>query len=179
MADPQHEEALDGLDRLTVSAYRVGLTLGAIGLAWAAAALSGSGDPGPAWRLLLVATALGVAHVHLYDKAIRQVIVWAGWVGAVGLYLSVGYPLASLASLGFLFVALSAFALKEQFCFRVPFLRIVPWLLAGSLLPLATGWPRLAAAVLTPAAVCYAILAIAKWRMPLHFDNGDRSRYQV
>ena len=89
----------------------------------------------------------------------------------------------SHAGLGFLFVALSALALKERFCFRIPGLRLVPLLLALSLIPLlldqgATsgqnegGAGIVAAALLAPAAVVYGLLAIAKVRMPLHFDIG-------
>jgi len=33
--------------------------------------------------------------------------------------------------------------------------------------------------LLAPAAVLYVVLAFAKLRMPLHFDVGDKSRYQV
>ena len=36
-----------------------------------------------------------------------------------------------------------------------------------------------AAALTAGAGVLLGVLAVAKWRMPLHFDIGDRSRYQI
>lgn len=184
MADPQHEPELDSFDRLTVVLYRFG-----IGMAAVAVALIGVGGllSWPTWlghMAMLAATALLVADLHLYDKRIRWVIGAAGWVGACLLFagsLADGEVArwVSHAGLGFLFVTLSALALKERFCFRIWGLRAVPALLAASLIPQLGGWPVATASLLVPASLVVAALAVAKVRMPLHFDVGNKSAYQV
>jgi uncharacterized integral membrane protein len=179
MADPHHVALLDGYDRGSVRAYRAGLGGAAVGLGALTAASAGHAPLEVARWLVVVGAALSLANVHLYDKRIRAVIVGAGWTGAVLLLAPVPWPLVHLAGLGFVFVALSGFALKEQFCFRIPFLRAVPLLLATSLVPLAIGPMPLATALLGAATAALGLLAVAKLRMPLHFDIGDKSRYQV
>ena len=67
----------------------------------------------------------------------------------------------------------------EQFCFRIPGLRLVPLFLATSLIPLLAGKVAFAGALLLLSGVIYSALAFAKWRMPLHFDVGDKSKYQI
>ena len=133
---------------------------------------------------MLGSTALAVADLHLYDKRVRWVVGASGWAGAalsfVGLGLGgVAGTWIAHAGLGFLFVALSALALKERFCFRIPGLRAVPLLLAVSLVPLLAGRPAPAAVVLFAAGAVFALLAVAKARMPLHFDVGNKDAYQV
>jgi uncharacterized integral membrane protein len=177
MANPEHVPDLDGFDRATVSMYRLGVVAAPValgGLAWLA--LRGH-DTFPGHVAVLGATALAVANLHLYDKRIRWVIGASAWVGAA--LVATGGHWPGHAGLGFLFVALSAIALKERFCFRIPGLRLVPLLLAASLIPLLLGQGAVAALLLAPATLLYAALAIAKLRMPLHFDVGDKSRYQV
>lgn len=184
MADPHHVEPLDGFDRLTVRAYRVGIGLAALAVGGlAAAALAGTGDALPRWGVVL-ATAVIVPNLHLYDRAIRWFIAVSGWtgvvVGAAGVALGGGGgPWLVDAALGFSFVVFSAVALKEQWCFRLPLMPLVPALLATSLVPLRAGSPGAAAPLWLGAAALLVLLAVAKARMPLHFDIGDRSRYQV
>lgn len=185
MANPEHVPELDGFDRLTVMIYRSGIAVGAVGLALLA------GQPWapelPAWiprAVVLAATALVVANMHLYDKRIRWVIGVAAWTGATLAFLgaatqgTVAHWLAH-AGLGFLFVSLSAIAIKEQFCFRIPLLRAVPVLLAISLIPQLMQATWATTAFLAPAALIYAAMAAAKSRMPLHFDVGNKAAYQV
>ena len=118
--------------------------------------------------------------MHLYAKQIRWFIGVSGWFGAILLVASRGETLLlHTAGLGFLFVALSGYALKEQFCFRIPGLRLVPLFLAGSLLPLLFGKPLFAGIPLLLSGLIYSALVVAKWRMPLHFDVGDKSKYQI
>jgi uncharacterized integral membrane protein len=179
MADPQHIAELDRFDRGSVRVYRAGLIVSAAGLLLFAAAEIGWLDPVLARWVVCVGAALSIANLHLYVKRIRAVIVVAGWTGLILLLAPVPFPLVGLAGLGCIFVSLSGFALKEQFCFRIPFLRAVPLLLATALLPLALGPAPVAAVLLAAAGVLYAILAVAKLRMPLHFDIGDKSKYQV
>jgi len=184
MADPQHIPELDGFDRMTVGLYRLGLVVSVLGVGGLAGALVRSAPAGP-WQLLtFVGVALTVPNLHLYAKHVRWVIHVAAWTGAV---LTALVPMlhseaahwVGHAGLGFLFVVLSALALKERFCFRLPGLRLVPLFLAGSLVPMVLRIPHVAGWMLVPAAVLLLILAIAKLRMPLHFDVGDKSRYQV
>ncbi|MCF3099511.1 hypothetical protein EHZ86_20160, partial [Aeromonas australiensis] len=83
--------------------------------------------------------------------------------------LVLGAALATLAGLAF----------KEQFCFAIPGIKLVPVLLP--LLWLLEWW-RVELAAALVALVCGALLtllALAKWRMPLHFDIGDKGRYQI
>ncbi len=88
--------------------------------------------------------------------------------GAPGV-LVLGAALATLAGLAF----------KEQFCFAIPGIRAVPLLLPLLwLLELAgIGWAAALVALVCGALLC--LLALAKWRMPLHFDIGDKGRYQI
>lgn len=184
MADPQHVEALDAFDRLTVAAYRFGLVLAALGVGgFAAAQLRGTEDAGWRWALY-AAVGLVVAHLHLYHRGIRWFIGAAGWIGAVLALAApvVGGVLAPWladAGLGFAFVVLSAAALKERYCFRVPIVVLVPPLLAGSLVPLRMAAGGAAGALLAGAAAVLALLALAKLAMPLRYDIGDKRRYQV
>lgn len=182
MADPHHQEELDAFDRTTVTLYRAGIGVASVGLLVHAGALAtGASIPGR-WLVLLGVAAIA-ADLHLYDKRIRWVFGAAAWVGVV---LSAfpgldGWPgaLVSDAGLGFLYVTLSGVALKEQFCFRLPLMQAVPVLLATSLVPLVLGAALPASALSAGAGVLLGVLAVAKWRMPLHFDIGDRSRYQI
>jgi uncharacterized integral membrane protein len=109
------------------------------------------------------------------------VIVASGWAAAVLLFsgLLTGNGWVGDAGLGFAFVVQSGVALKERFCFRLPFMNAVPWLLALALVPLRLGLDRPAAVLLGGGAALVGLLAVAKARMPLHFDIGDRRRYQV
>lgn len=186
MADPQHVPDLDAHDILTVRLYRSGLAIAALGLTalTVGLAIDSPALVGPSELLTLAGTALAVANMHLYAKQIRWVIGAAAWVGAVLWALGPALP-APLpwwvhhAALGFLFVALSAFALKEQFCFKLGLLRATPLFLATSLIPMVAGSSRVAAVLLAPAALLFLSMAWAKTRMPLHFDVGDKSKYQI
>jgi uncharacterized integral membrane protein len=181
VADPHHVEALDSFDVATVSLYRTGIAVSALGVGLVAAAHWTGRPDGLARLVLLGGVALVDAHLHLYDKRIRWVIVASGWAAAVLLFsgLLTGNGWVGDAGLGFAFVVQSGVALKERFCFRLPFMNAVPWLLASALVPLRLGLDRPAAALLAGGATLVGLLAIAKARMPLHFDIGDRRRYQV
>jgi uncharacterized integral membrane protein len=190
MADPDHTPTLDGFDELTVRLYRSGLTIAAFSLVLIGLLQLGRGlglsEPPPIWEtrtwlLCLIGTAGAICNMHLYDKRIRWFVGVCGWIGAVFLVSSGGPESKWLfhAGLGFIFVSLSAYALKEQFCFRIPGLRLVPLLLATSLLPMLGGQPVFSGLLLLISGLIYSALVIAKWRMPLHFDVGDKSHYQI
>jgi uncharacterized integral membrane protein len=179
LAHPEHVEALDGLDRLTVRLYRAGfavLSTGLLALAGAHALWPEGTAVAQAW--VLAGAVLSAADVHLYDKRIRwfvQALVWFG----LWMRLAFTAEWLQVGGLGFVFAGVSGLALKEQFCFRIPGLRAVPLLLAASLLPMWKG-PEVAVAVpLGLAGVILAALTVAKARQPLHFDIGDKSYYQI
>lgn len=184
MADPQHVPELDGFDRLTVTLYRSGIALCAGALGLLALGAHRGWSPAVGHGAVLAAAALAVLNLHLYDKRVRWVIHGSTWLGALLSFAGAVTEGAvahwvSHAGLGFLFVTLSALALKERFCFRIWGLRAVPALLALSLVPQLADRPWLTVGLLAPAALVYAALAVAKVRMPLHFDVGNKSAYQV
>lgn len=187
MADPHHVAELDGLDLLTVRLYRTGVAIAALALIGLGAlelvGVGGGARQAATWALG-VGTAVAVADLHLYDKRIRWfegVLGWTGlglsWLGA----LVPGAPGAVIAAagLGFVFAAMSGIALKEQFCFRIPFLRVVPLILAPSLIPVLLQNDLVAGAMHLLGGALFALLAGAKWTQPLHFDIGDKRHYQI
>ena len=187
MANPEHIEPLDSLDRLTVRLYRGGLAAASIGLLLTSIALvAGPTEAWVHWAEVLTVAGIGsaIACMHLYDKYIRWIIGAAGWLGAILMMagaLDAGTPgnLLHHAGLGFFYVSLSAFALKEQFCFKIPLLRAVPAFLALSLIPLVAGMEIAAAPLLAIAGLVTARLTMAKVRMPLHFDIGSKDAYKI
>ena len=194
MADPQHTPKLDAHDALTVRLYRVGLTLGASTTLLLSGWMLGvnqffaiqSDLAVRALELILgLGSAFALVNLHLYDKRVRWIIVGSG---VAGLWLMASSSLFSMpwiehlifhAGLGFVFVVYSALALKEQFCFRIPGLKLVPLFLATSLIPAVLQQPVIFGALLLPAGLCMGLLSLAKWRMPLGHDIGDKSNYQV
>lgn len=182
MADPQHLPELDPHDRLTVRLYRSGLVVAAVGCLATGVSLFAGLDA--AWvdaiRLsLLFGTVLAVANLHLYDKRIRWVIVMSASLGAACWAASALHPLVGTLGLGLVLVAVSALALKEQFCFRVPGMRLVPLFLATATVGHALQLELVQAVLLTLSGLLLTILAVAKLRMPLHFDIGNKSNYQI
>jgi uncharacterized integral membrane protein len=184
MADPHHVEELDALDRWTVGLYRAGLFVAAGGvLALAALHWQGAPDGWGRW-LVLFGVALIVADLHLYDRKIRWTISAAGWLSAV---LMVGAAVAGAsagpwlgdAGLGFAFVVFSAVALKERKCFKLPLVVAIPPILGAALLPLRLGFDPPAAIAFVVAGGALLVLAVAKVRMPLHYDIGNKRNYQV
>ncbi len=68
---------------------------------------------------------------------------------------------------------------KEYFCFRVPGLRAQPILLAALWLALALNVPFAAQGLAALSALLFLVTAFAKWRMPLHYDIGDKTKYEI
>lgn len=178
MANPEIESELDGIDSLSVCLYRLGLSLAALLLVCRGASLLiGQDFLPPAIWLAAMAVASGVCGLclHIYDKRIRFILQATAWGG---LMLSAcGAP--DVLVLGAVLATLSGLAFKEQFCFAIPGIKAVPLLL-----PLLWGleWTRFAwatALVALVSGLLLGLLSLAKWRMPLHFDIGDRGRYQL
>ncbi|MCO4748054.1 MAG: hypothetical protein KC912_24890 [Proteobacteria bacterium] len=183
MADPDHTPVLDRFDRFTVVLYRLGLVGQAVTLIFAGMYVK-TAESELIWAIYAAFVALAALNMHLYMKTFRWVIHFAAWLALVLQVLapSLLHPAPFWVwhvGLGFLFVASSAWALKERYCFRVPGMRLVPLLLAGSLIPIMTGGREPFGPTISIAGGLFTILAIAKLRMPLHFDVGDKSKYQV
>ncbi len=185
MANPEHIPEMDTLDNTSVRLYRIGLTVSALSLLASAGALLAAPDFAPlCWVGVTAGAGLSVANMHLYAKIIRWIIGAAAWTGVVLMLLAAQHEAAvahwvGYAGLGFIFVSLSAFALKEQFCFKIPLLRAVPVFLASSLLPMVLDRGVLAAPLLALAGGVMLVLAYEKAKMPLHFDVGNKSAYQI
>lgn len=180
MAHPQHIEILDGFDRGSIRAYRTGLVLSAVGLGLTAMQLSVHHDPRRPIALLTFAVILSVGNMHLYDKRVRFLIAWLGW-GALLAHAGadVAPKVLGTLGLGLSLAALSALVLKEWFCFRIPLVRWTPLVLCVGVLANYGGYDVPAAILFGLAALGVAAVAMAKLRMPLTHDMGDRRHYQI
>jgi uncharacterized integral membrane protein len=188
---------LDRLDETMVRMYRGGLII-------AAAAVLASGlshllfggviphaiEAGGAWVqlvwvVLVYGVGMAVLNVHLYSKRARWGVQGAAWLGV--LLMLAAFVMASPAGswwvlhigLAFVFAALSGLVVMEQASLRVPGLQAVPVCLGAALVPLVGEWWIAAGLLLTVAGVLLGVVAIAKYRVPLHLDVGDKTRYQV
>lgn len=178
MANPEIESELDGIDRITVILYRLGLSLAALLLLCRGVSLL-IGQDFLSHRLWLTALVVGSGLcgfcLHIYDKRVRFLLQGLAWGGLM--LAATGAPDALV--LGAALATLCGLAFKEQFCFAIPGIRLVPvllplyWLLAL----LQATWASALVALVSGGLLC--LLSLAKWRMPLHFDIGDRSRYQL
>ena len=178
MADPQFKEQLDHWDITTVILYRSGLSLAAVSLLPPAIL--------PAYVslahwLMLLAVALCCFAVHIYDKNIRLIIQGCGWLSLLLMLAAQNWPMPwfELLSIGAAYLVFGALCFKESFCFRIPFLRAMPAVFALTWVILATGWTSAHRLLLVVIVLAMAIMAVAKWRMPLHFDIGDKRNYQL
>ncbi len=187
MANPEHTPEMEPLDRLTVSLYRSGLSLFAlVTLLEAAELLSGAAILG-AWHLPLTAAAAATAsaNIHLYDPRFRWFFPLMSWLGCILLGFSLPIQSAEIKeavavfSLAFFYAGASMFAVKEYFCFRIPGLPLMPLLLGAAVLLHWGGMNAAEGGFLAAAGLLYAWMAAAKWRMPLHFDIGDKSAYKM
>lgn len=186
MANTEHQEKLDKLDQLSVCLYRAGVTL--FSLALLVYSLVASNKLGlislpesVQWASIFamcISSALSAANLHVYNKHVRVIIVWSTWLGLLIMLYGVQSGFYWLA-LGFLFVTFSGVALKESFCFNVYGLKLVPIFLAlNTLFLMLEYWQG----VMVCSAIAGAIilyLSVQKWRMPLHFDIGNKANYQV
>ncbi|MCG9660981.1 DUF2301 domain-containing membrane protein [Vibrio mediterranei] len=183
MANPEFKEDLDALDKLSVCLYRLGISLFSIGCLLAAAlsyegiTLASVTSPFDQWIfwMLLTSTVLAAANIHVYDKTVRTVIMWSGWLAL----LFVVTDLPTWVSLGFCFVVFSGIALKESFCFRVPGLKLIPVLLVIAVLCTALNKLPVLVALYIAVGGIMGFLSFKKWQMPLHFDIGIKANYQI
>ncbi|ANO33062.1 hypothetical protein A6E01_07510 [Vibrio breoganii] len=184
MANPEHKEHLDGLDKISVVSYRSGITLFALSLlALFSAELLCVLEMETApllreWSIkcIAVSAALSAANIHVYDKKVRALIAWSSWLG---LALFIVLPTKEWLYIGFMFITFSGIALKESYCFKVKGLNLVPLLLISSVLVLWMKEPTILAPLAGLSGFIYAVLAIEKWKMPLHFDIGKKASYEI
>jgi len=186
MATPEHTPEMNPLDNMTVALYRTGLTIASLSaLIYSIERILGVEISGAFYLpVFALGIALASANVHLYDPRFRWFIPFMSWIGFMILAFAyalkdsgpAGDILANL-SLGFFYVGASMFAVKESFCFRIIGLPLVPLFLCGSALSRLFESSSAEPYFLLPAALLLTWLVIAKWRMPLHFDVGDKSLY--
>lgn len=182
MADPNIKEILDPIDKVMVITYRLGMVL--TGFALFALALQQYYYPllfKPVLIIVALSAVLQASSLHIYSKKIRYFLVNATWIGCW--LLSVSFISTGLwpAYFGFgaFMVTFSGLAYKESFCFSLDGLKATPILLVISwcLVVLSiNGWTTI---ILASSSLLYLYMAWQKINMPLHFDLGDRSKYEV
>ncbi|CAM3945838.1 DUF2301 domain-containing membrane protein [Vibrio neonatus] len=184
MANPEHTETLDGLDKVSVVIYRIGISLVSVSLlmlAFAEILCVIESDMAGFMRhlsihIVAISAAMCAATIHIYDKKIRTLIVWSGWLGLVTF---IALPTHDWLFVGFFFITYSGVALKESYCFKIKGLTLVPMLLILSVLVIWMKDAALLAILSGISGAIFAFLAFKKWRMPLHFDIGKKSNYQI
>ncbi len=169
MADPHIKSPMDRLDHLTVILYRLGFTLAfpvIILLPWKLNF--------PMEGLVFLCAAMCASSLHVYMKSFRLLLQFATWVGL--LCAAFGFPMIGI---GGAFITLGGLCFKEYFCFKVPGLPFQPLILAALWFCMAFD-VDIAAKILAAISGClFLITSIYKWRMPRHFDIGDKTKYDI
>ncbi|GAM75293.1 arabinose efflux permease [Vibrio ishigakensis] len=174
MADVEHKEKLDTLDRLSVIGYRFGISLLAFSYLYLAY-ITIAQVAASVVSLLAISAASIAANLHIYDKNIRAVIVWSSWFGLLVIAV-IGQPLISQL----LFcITFSGIALKESFCFKVPGLKLIPFFIGLTLVGQYFYLDMLTAISALVVGLIIGFMSIKKWQMPLHFDIGNKANYQI
>ena len=167
MADPHIKSPMDGWDYLTVIIYRSGFILAAVFTALLPY------YPIIAQKGILIAAACCASSLHIYLKNIRLLLQMATWFAL--LCQITGLPELAL---GAAFFTLGGLAFKEYFCFKIFCLNLQPLLLALLWIASVFSFSGLSKIISAVCAILFLLLAVQKWRMPLHFDIGDKSKYQ-
>lgn len=182
MADPNIKEILDGVDKMTIITYRLGMVI--TGLAIFIMALQQLFYP--LWfKHVLILVALGsllqASSLHIYSKLVRWFLVNATWVGCwlVSVSFATAGPWLAYLSFGALVITLSGLAYKESFCFSLNLLKATPALLVISWFLTVLSINLWASVTLIVSALLYLYMAWQKINMPLHFDLGDRRKYEI
>lgn len=168
MADPHIKSPMDIWDTVTVIIYRSGFILATIFTALlpyqSQIALPG----------VLVAAACCASSLHIYLKHFRLLLQMATWTAL----LCHMFGLSELA-LGAAFFTLGGLAFKEYFCFKIFLLNFQPLFVGLLWFALFFDFIFFSQLLSAICALLFLLLSIQKWRMPLHFDIGDKSKYQV
>ncbi|MBV7387732.1 hypothetical protein KRX11_03610 [Pasteurellaceae bacterium TAE3-ERU1] len=170
MADPHIQSPMDGWDYLTVIFYRAGFFLAAAGTAL----LPVQAQSHTGFLLLAIASTLCAGSLHIYLKKFRLILQFATWTGLVLALL--GLPALAL---GAFFVTLGGLCFKEYFCFRVPLLNLQPLFLALLWAAHTFAGATLTMMLAAISGVLFLWLAVKKALIPLHFDIGDKRKYEV
>ena len=168
MADPHIKSPMDFWDYLTVIFYRSSFVVATIMVAMLPL------YPEIAQYGLLIAGVLLGSSLHLYLKHFRLIFQFVVWIGL--LCQIFGLPLLALGAMMF---AIGGLSYKEYFCFKVFGLQFMPLFVAVLWLSVALEISWLTAILALICTVLLALLSIQKWRMPLHFDIGDKTKYQI
>lgn len=168
MADPHIHSPMDGWDYLTVIVYRLGFVLATVTLPLYLV------HPHIAYFGILIAGTMLASSVHLYMKNFRLTFQYAMWLGLLFALMGV-QPLA----LGCAFLVIGGLSFKEYFCFRIFGLNFQPVLMALLWFGTVLQWTTFNQILTAITTLLLLILTIQKWRMPLHFDIGDKRKYQV
>lgn len=168
MADPHIQSPMDFWDYLTVIIYRSGFVLATLML------LLLPYYPQTAQYGLLVSGTMLASSLHLYAKSFRLIFQFSAWIGLLGAVFN--FPLLAF---GAMLLVIGGLSYKEYFCFRVFGLNFQPLLVAVLWIAFALEWSLLVQILSLVCGLLLLVLSIQKWRMPLHFDIGDKSKYQV
>lgn len=168
MADPHIKSPMDFWDYFTVIIYRSGFVFATI------AVLLLPYQSEIAQKGLLIAGAMLGSSLHLYLKQFRFIFQFAAWIGL--LCFIFGLPFIAL---GAMLLVVGGLSYKEYFCFRVFGLNFQPIFVAVLWLAFVLEQTTLTQIFSVICGVLLLVLSIQKWRMPLHFDIGDKIKYQV
>lgn len=168
MADPHIHSPMDFWDYLTVILYRSGFVLaGCMTLLYPY-------YPNLAHIGILVAATLCASSLHIYMKSFRLILQMATWVGLL-CYIT-GFEHLGL---GAALVTLGGLCYKEYFCFRIFLLNAQPLFVALFWCAIQLNQSLAIQIMSLITSVLFLLLAVRKWQMPLHFDIGDKSKYQI
>lgn len=168
MADPHFQSPMDFWDYLTVIVYRSGFIIATLMIFLLPY------QPELAQKGLLVAGTMLASSLHLYLKQFRLIFQFAAWIGL----LCTIFNLPSLA-FGAMLLVIGGLSYKEYFCFRIFGLNFQPILVGGLWFAVLFEQAILIQILSSICGLLLLILTIQKWRMPLHFDIGDKSKYQI
>lgn len=169
MADPHIQSPMDIYDHMTVIIYRLGFTL-----ACPVIALLPWLSHFPVENFVMLCAAMCASSLHIYMKSFRLLLQFATWIGLLCFVL--GYPYLGI---GGAFITLGGLCFKEHYCFKVPGLRLQPLILAALWFCLVFDIGVAAKALSAISALLFLITSFYKWRMPRHYDIGDKSKYEV
>ena len=206
MADPHIQSELTQFDKISVVLYRLGISLMSLSMVSGGLFFLFSQKPthllenrftSIVFILFFVSVGMSSFFLHLYVRSILRVIqssfvislivvLAIQWTqdqsylifllqekGLVGKISTIGF--------GFLLFASSAIAAKEAFCFKLKEGYIYALLTMGLFFPLFFFMPQNLKLILTIYiinALMLSLLTIRKLIMPLHYDIGDKSKYQ-
>lgn len=167
MADPHIQSPLDFFDYLTVIIYRSGFVVATVMLFllpyYTETSLLG----------LLVAGVMLASSLHLYAKSFRLLFQFTAWLGLLCYIFH--FPILAL---GAMLLIIGGLSYKEYFCFRVFGLNFQPLFIAVLWIAIVLDWQLFVQILSLICGILLLILSIQKWRMPFHFDIGDKTKYQ-